>query len=136
MEWHQNTDAVNHIHGYGPVSYTHLSKDPLGNYICVGVFAIVFFQSAVNIGMVLCVAPVIGITLPFFSSGGSSMLTMFMTIGLVLSVYHKNHRTCLLYTSRRESWAGAHTGPGGCKAMLRPARRPPGQRQGSIRPDR
>ncbi|PWL72749.1 MAG: hypothetical protein DBY25_02595 [Clostridiales bacterium] len=74
---------------------SRISKDPLGNYICVGVFAIVFFQSAVNIGMVLCVAPVIGITLPFFSSGGSSMLTMFMTIGLVLSVYHKNHRTAM-----------------------------------------
>lgn len=71
---------------------SRLSQDALGEYICVGVFAVVFFQSAINIAMVLCVAPVIGITLPFFSSGGSSMLTMFMTIGLVLSVYHKNRR--------------------------------------------
>lgn len=74
---------------------SRMSDDALGNFICVGVFAVVFFQSVVNIGMVLCVMPVIGITLPFFSSGGSSMLTMFMTIGLVLSVYHKNRRNAM-----------------------------------------
>ena len=74
---------------------SRLSQDALGSYICVGVFACVFFQSVVNIAMVLCVAPVIGVTLPFFSSGGSSVLTMFMTIGLVLSVYHKNRRTAM-----------------------------------------
>lgn len=74
---------------------SRLSQDALGSYICVGVFGCVFFQSVVNIAMVLCVAPVIGVTLPLFSSGGSSMLTMFMTMGLVLSVYHKNRRTTM-----------------------------------------
>lgn len=74
---------------------SRLSQDALGRNICIGVFAFVFFQSIVNIGMVLCVAPVIGVTLPFFSSGGTSMMTMFMTIGLVMSVYHKNHRRAM-----------------------------------------
>ncbi len=74
---------------------SRLSQDALGSYICIGVFAFIFFQSVINIAMVLCAAPVIGVTLPFFSSGGSSMLTMFMTVGLVLSVYSKNCRTAI-----------------------------------------
>ena len=74
---------------------SRISKDELGNYICVGVFAFLFFQSAINIAMVLCVAPVIGVTLPLFSSGGSSMVTTFITIGLVLSVYRKNRRSSM-----------------------------------------
>lgn len=61
--------------------------DDLGKYICVGVFAVIFFQAVINIGMVLCLTPVIGVTLPFFSAGGSSVLTTYLLLGLVLSVY-------------------------------------------------
>lgn len=68
------------------------SRDTLGELICVGIFAIVLFQSLLNLMMVLCAGPVIGITLPFFSSGGSSVLTMVASMGLVLSVYMKNNR--------------------------------------------
>lgn len=67
------------------------AEDQLGTYICVGCFAVVFFQSVINIGMVLCVVPVIGITLPFYSAGGSSVLAMYMCMGLALSV-HNNSR--------------------------------------------
>lgn len=74
------------------VLISNMSKDKLGQLICIGVFAFVLFQTMVNIGMVLCVAPVIGVTLPFFSSGGSSVLTMYVSMGLVFSVYLKNHR--------------------------------------------
>lgn len=74
------------------VLVANLSKDKLGQLICIGVFAFVLFQTMVNIGMVLCVAPVIGVTLPFFSSGGSSVLTMYVSMGLVFSVYMKNHK--------------------------------------------
>lgn len=63
------------------------AKDDLGKYICVGVFSVIFFQSVINIGMVLCLMPVIGVTLPFFSAGGSSVLTTYILLGLVLSVY-------------------------------------------------
>ena len=45
-------------------------------------------QSIINIGMVLGLLPVIGITLPFFSSGGTSVMSMLMCIGLVISVYY------------------------------------------------
>ena len=62
------------------------ADDPLGSYISVGVFAVLFFQSVINIGMVLCVLPVIGIPLPFVSAGGTSALTTYMILGLALSV--------------------------------------------------
>lgn len=57
--------------------------------ICVGVGAAVASQTFVNIGMCLGITPVIGITLPFFSYGGSSMVTMYAAAGLVSGVKYK-----------------------------------------------
>ena len=51
--------------------------------ICFGVAAAVAFQTFINMGMCLGITPVIGLTLPFFSYGGSSMVTMFGAMGLV-----------------------------------------------------
>jgi len=62
------------------------ARDPLGRYICVGAFAMVAFQSIFNIGMCLSLLPVIGITLPFLSSGGSSVIALYAAMGLVVSV--------------------------------------------------
>ena len=62
------------------------ARDALGRYICVGAFAMVAFQSIFNIGMCLCVLPVIGITLPFLSSGGTSVVALYAAMGLVVSV--------------------------------------------------
>jgi len=68
-----------------------------GKYICVGFFAMLFAQSVINIGMCTSVLPVIGVTLPFFSSGGTSLLCLYLGIGLVLNVYkHRNSRTIYL----------------------------------------
>ena len=67
------------------------ARDYCGKMICIGVFAMIATQTVINVGMVLGLLPVIGITLPFFSSGGTSMLSMLMGIGLVHSVYyHRN----------------------------------------------
>ena len=68
-----------------------MAVDMLGKLICTGVFAMVLFHSVINIGMVLRVVPVIGIPLPFISAGGTSMISLFVSIGLVLSV--RAHRT-------------------------------------------
>ena len=57
--------------------------------ICVGVAASLVFQTFINIGMCLGITPVIGITLPFFSYGGSSLLTTFAAMGLVSGVKYK-----------------------------------------------
>ncbi len=62
------------------------APNDLGGYLCVGMLALIGFQSVINLGMCLRVLPVIGITLPFFSAGGSSVATLYLGIGLVLSV--------------------------------------------------
>ena len=62
------------------------AQDGLGTYLCVGMMALIGFQSIINLGMNLRLLPVIGITLPFFSAGGSSVLTLYLGIGLALSV--------------------------------------------------
>lgn len=67
------------------------ARDYPGKMICVGVFAMISVQTIINVGMVLGLLPVVGITLPFFSSGGTSLLSVLISIGLVQSVhYHKD----------------------------------------------
>jgi len=69
------------------------SDDYLGRFICVGVFAMLSVQTIINIGMVITVLPVIGITLPLFSAGGTSVVVTYCAIGLVMSVaYNNRHR--------------------------------------------
>ena len=63
-----------------------LAADSLGSLIAYGVGGMIFFQTMVSIGMNLSILPVTGLTLPFVSSGGSSLITMLMGIGLVQSV--------------------------------------------------
>ena len=54
--------------------------------VCVGVATLLFFEFVVNIGMCLGVLPVIGITSPFLSYGGSSMLTLFIAMGVIQAI--------------------------------------------------
>lgn len=62
------------------------ARNLLGRFLCVGMLAMIAFQSIINIGMNLRLLPVIGITLPFFSAGGSAVLTLYCGIGLALGV--------------------------------------------------
>ncbi len=74
-----------------------LSRDKMGAMICTGVFAMFSIQTIINIGMCLSLLPVIGITLPFFSAGGTSLVSLFIGIGLILSVYiHRGRRRIYL----------------------------------------
>jgi rod shape determining protein RodA len=66
------------------------AKDNLGSFICVGVASMLLFQIFQNIGMTVGVMPVTGIPLPFVSYGGSSLITNFIAIGLVLNVRMRN----------------------------------------------
>ena len=77
------------------------SNDDMGLYICCGIFAIWLFQTILNIGMVICVLPVIGVTLPLVSYGGTSVMISYLSIGLVMSVHRQ---------SRRESMFEARSG--------------------------
>ena len=67
------------------------SRDRAGAIICVGVAAMTFWHVVVNIAMVLGLAPVVGVTLPFVSYGGSSLVTFFVAMGLVASVSLRKH---------------------------------------------
>ncbi len=62
------------------------SMDTFGALIAYGIATLIFFQMAVNIGVNLQVLPVTGLTLPFVSYGGSSLLSLVLGIGLVESV--------------------------------------------------
>lgn len=63
-----------------------LSRDTYGAFICYGVATLLMFQAVVNIGVNLRLLPATGLTLPFISYGGSSLLSNMLGIGLVESV--------------------------------------------------
>jgi rod shape determining protein RodA len=62
------------------------SNNSLGLLVCMGVAGMVIVQTVMNIGMCLGLLPVIGITLPFFSYGGSSLVTSFAAMGIVSGI--------------------------------------------------
>lgn len=63
------------------------AADYRGKLICGGIFALIASQITINLGMVLGFFPVIGVTLPLFSAGGSSLISVLICTGLVQSVY-------------------------------------------------
>ncbi len=63
-----------------------LSRDTYGALICYGVAILIFFHTIVNVGMNLNLIPVTGLSLPFVSYGGSTLLSLMLGIGLVESV--------------------------------------------------
>ena len=69
------------------------STDYLRKLVCFGAAAALIFQVIINIGMCVDVTPVIGITLPFISYGGSSIITLYAMLGLVSGVYARPHAT-------------------------------------------
>jgi len=74
-----------------------VSRDSKGTYICAGIAGMIMFQVIENVGMCLGLMPVIGITLPFVSYGGSSVLSLYLAMGVIMSIYsHKD-----IYYSRR-----------------------------------
>ena len=74
-----------------------MCRKDTGKYICIGVFAMLLTHIIINIGMCTSILPVIGITLPFFSAGGASLGCLYLSVGLVLSVYnHRNDRMLYL----------------------------------------
>jgi len=62
------------------------AKDDLGSYIAMGIAGIFFFHMMENIGMTMGLLPITGIPLPFVSYGGSSLLSNFIMIGLLLNI--------------------------------------------------
>ncbi|MCA9713978.1 MAG: rod shape-determining protein RodA [Myxococcales bacterium] len=68
------------------------ARDRFAALLAVGVAALFFWHVIINIGMVLQLLPVTGVTLPFFSVGGSNALTLMIGIGLLISVSRERKR--------------------------------------------
>lgn len=62
------------------------SKDRFGAAVAIGVGALVFWHTTFNVGMAMGVLPVVGVTLPLFSYGGSSVVTVLVSLGLLMNV--------------------------------------------------
>ncbi|CUM70583.1 MULTISPECIES: FtsW/RodA/SpoVE family cell cycle protein [Turicibacter] len=62
-----------------------LNRGHYNSYLCVGIFGMLFFQQIQNIGMTIGMLPITGVTLPFISYGGSSLLSYMILFGLILS---------------------------------------------------
>ncbi len=69
-----------------------LCDDKSQRLMCVGVGSMILSQSVINIGMNISILPVIGITLPFFSAGGTSLVCLYLGIGIVMSAYMGKNR--------------------------------------------
>ncbi|MBU4302371.1 MAG: rod shape-determining protein RodA, partial [Actinobacteria bacterium] len=62
------------------------SRDSFGTMLAVGILVMFIFQIVVNVGMTMGIMPVTGITLPFMSYGGSSLVVSFFCVGLLLNI--------------------------------------------------
>lgn len=72
------------------------AKDNKGSIIATGIAGIFLFHMIENIGMVMGLLPITGVPLPFISYGGSSMITSFMCIGLLINISGKRQKTIFI----------------------------------------
>lgn len=69
-----------------------MSKDRFGTYLATGIVAMMAFQVFVNVGMTMGIMPVTGIPLPLVSYGGTSIITNFMAVGLLLNIHMRRFK--------------------------------------------
>jgi rod shape determining protein RodA len=62
------------------------ARDRFGHFVAIGVTGLVFWQAFINMGMVMGILPVVGVTLPLMSYGGSSVLSVLLGLGLLMNV--------------------------------------------------
>jgi rod shape determining protein RodA len=67
------------------------ARDRFGAFVAVGITAMIFWQVFENIGMVIGLLPVTGITLPLMSYGGSSIMSMMVSVGLLVNISMRRH---------------------------------------------
>lgn len=69
------------------------SKDVAGTLVASGIAGIFMFHMIENIGMVMGLLPITGVPLPFISYGGSSLITNYIMIGILLNISGKRQKT-------------------------------------------
>jgi rod shape determining protein RodA len=72
---------------YRGIKIAKIVKSKFASYITVGFIAILFYHTLINLGMAMSILPVMGIPLPFLSSGGSLFLSTMVMVGLMLNFY-------------------------------------------------
>lgn len=72
---------------YGCVRAAQVSRDRFGQFLCIGIAAILMTHTFINVGMTIGIMPITGLPLPMLSYGGTFVLTCCILLGLVQSVY-------------------------------------------------
>lgn len=62
------------------------TKDYFGKYLAIGIGGYIIIQMVINLSVALGILPVFGIPMPFFSSGGSSLITVFSALGIIINI--------------------------------------------------
>lgn len=62
------------------------TKDYFGKYLAIGIGGYIIIQMVINLSVALGILPVLGIPMPFFSSGGSSLITVFLALGIIINI--------------------------------------------------
>ena len=70
----------------GGIEIASQQTDPFGRILALGISALLAVQTCINVGMTMGLMPVTGMTLPFISYGGSSLLSSLLTLGLLVNV--------------------------------------------------
>jgi cell division protein FtsW len=107
------------IVGYRGMRVALGAPDTFGGLLAAGITVVIVVQAFVNIGVVLALLPVTGITLPFVSAGGSSLIVSLAAVGILLSISRE--------TAPRRNWVDARADRGGRDRgtrVPRPGRRP------------
>jgi cell division protein FtsW len=81
-------------------------KDLFGRYLALGITLWILIQASINIGVNLNIVPLTGVTLPFVSYGGSSLFSLMIGVGILLSIsrhveYQPQSLSDILHTKRR-----------------------------------
>lgn len=74
-------------------------NDTIGTFICFGFIGLILSQTVFNLGMCLSLLPVMGVTLPFFSVGGSSAACLYLGIGILQNIYLSRNQTLGNFTN-------------------------------------
>lgn len=69
------------------------ARDKFGVLLCFGIISLLFWQAIINLGMLLGLLPVVGMPLPFFSYGGSSLMTTMIGVGILFNIGMRRHMT-------------------------------------------
>lgn len=77
---------------YRGIKISYMSNDMFGTLLAAGIVSMLTFHVMVNIGMTIGIMPVTGLPLPFFSYGGSSMLTNLIAVGILQNVYSRREK--------------------------------------------